>query len=125
MGADMMVYRIEWRKGKTDKETNRNRDKVLSDYRKDVEDLFKPTPEKVAARLQGEEPPFSKEELLECVQTLNDACCDKRRDSTVIEVGEGEHKFLVMISGGPSWGDSPTDVFEAGTKLDQAFDEIG
>lgn len=53
--------------------------------------------------------------LIDCISSLEEGWKGLRRDAAIIHVAcdDGESPHVIMITGGMSWGDPPTDLYNA------------
>jgi len=60
------------------------------------------------------------EQLMRDIETLEEGWLGNRRDAAVIDIpcSDGDFPHVVMLSGGMSWGEPPSDLYSAIRSLD-------
>jgi len=114
MGADMCLQYFEWPRGRRARQSQKNLGKKLDKMYAIIDELEKEDDDQdelVAEALQGNNTKY--DELREDVTVLKDACLDGRRDCAVITI----ENTYVLITGGMSWGDPPTDLYNVFDRL--------
>ena len=109
MGADFLCATVEWRVGRTDEETTQNRDSHLAEIEsriKALDEVYEDAREEFGGDVGIEK---VRDVLLESLREVAVAVRNEHREGTVIRI-RGE--WDVLITGGMSWGDSPTALFD-------------
>jgi hypothetical protein len=113
MGADMCVAYLVCRKGrKLDWPAGKRVIKNLK-YDEENEDT---APVVTAASDQQ----YTQIQLLEFLVDVKNACAGSRRDSDCLEIAGNE----ILITGGMSWGDAPSDLYQSICNLDDVSGDI-
>ena len=120
MGADFLFTMYEWPLGKTDAQTKKNLAKQLKDMRKRIDDEKPDKDGNVFGDLSEGREDLSfedmKKELHEHVDVLEAECASPGREGCIFK----NHEHMALITGGMSWGDAPTDLFDVINFLDMA-----
>ena len=112
MGADMCIaYLVKNRKRKLNWKAGERAIKNLK-YEKDENGVL------VATACSGLD--MKQETLIGYLANIEEACKGRRRDADIIEIGGNE----VLFTGGMTWGDSPSDLYDAICQLDDMDGDI-
>jgi len=114
MGADFLYAAVEWPVGKNDEATELNRVKMLAEVEHNINKL---TLDDIdldwCSEYEGMSIEEIKEHLHEDLDRLADATMDNLRDAACLRTGTA----IFVLTGGMSWGDAPTDTYEAISRL--------
>ena len=121
MGADFLFTMYEWPVGKTKKQTDANLKRQITQVRKRIDkpeldehgNAFSEYGE-INEHLDLSDMQAHLHELVDTLEST--ALTNSRRDTCVFK--NWDH--MALISGGMSWGDSPTDMCEIMSELDMA-----
>ena len=121
MGADIAIQTMRWRTGKTPEATEKNLQRVLKDVKKRIDALEYDAEVYELLDAACEDTPENmesvKERLNDSLDRVTDAAHNELRDAAAFEIVPG---WIVLITAGMSWGDAPTDTYEAMSDLETA-----
>ncbi len=117
MGADFLCATVEWRVGRTHDETTQNRDRHLAEIESRIralDEVYEHAGEEFGTDVDIEK---VRDVLLESLRQVAVAVRNEHSEGTVIRM-RGE--WDVLVTGGMSWGGSPTALFDHICRLDIA-----
>ncbi len=119
MGAGTLLQSIGFKANRGFKLDRRQARSAIAQAKRAIAALEQARFEAINEEMCGEYTDLTqyKQLLLSDVATVEEGLADDRRDATFIAGGSG---VVLLVSGGLSWGDAPSELFESISRLHHA-----